>query len=224
MRISTLLAAAVLAAIAVPSLASVCEDQRACEYGYLKTLQKGASPPQTTNPAEQYCLGLAYWFQPSPFPRDPALVARWYEAAAAQGHAGAMVAWAYQFEKGQGVGGNVGKAFDLYERAAKLGSSDAMFNVFRLYTTGKGVKADPEKARTWLVKAAAAGSIDAERELASVARGTDSRPGIEPEASAHGRMPRRTILPACDSIGRPPISGIWMRRSPSASTTPRAWG
>jgi TPR repeat protein len=60
-----------------------------------------------------------------------------------------------------------------------------MFNVFRLYTTGKGVKADPQKARTWLEKASAAGSIDAKRELASVARGTDSRPGIDQEVLAH---------------------------------------
>lgn len=34
MRIGTLLAAVVLVAFTVPSLASVREDQRACEYGF----------------------------------------------------------------------------------------------------------------------------------------------------------------------------------------------
>ena len=185
MRIGTLLAAVILVAFTVPSLANVREDQRACEYGYLKTLKKGASPPRTTNPDEQYCLGLAYWFQPSPLPRNPALAAHWYEAAAAQGHAGAMVALGYQFEKGQGVGENVGKAFELYERAAGLGSPDAMFHVFRLYTTRKGVKADPQKARTWLEKASAAGSVDAKKELAKIGRGAYDRPGQDLEAAAH---------------------------------------
>lgn len=166
------------------SSASVREDQRACALGYLKTLKKGAPPPRTTNPDEQYCLGLAYWFQPSPLLRDPARAAEWYEAAAAQDHTGAMVALGYQFEKGQGVEANVGKAFDLYQRAAERGSSDAMLNVFRLYTIGKGVKADSEQARKWLEKAAAAGSVDAKKELAAMARGNYKRPGQDLENAA----------------------------------------
>ena len=160
-----------LAIAASSSLASVREDLRACQLEYLKTLAKGSPPPRTTNPEEQYCLGLAYWFHPSPLPHDPARAAEWYGAAAKQGHVGAMVALGYQFEKGQGVEANMGKAFDLYERAAKLGSPDAMFNVYRFYTTGKKVKADPDKARTWLEKAAAAGSVDAKKTLAKIREG-----------------------------------------------------
>ena len=76
----------------VPSHASVREDQRACQFGYWKTLKKGAPPPRTDNAEEQYCTGLAYWFQPSPLRRDPASAAPWYDAAAKQGHVGAMVA------------------------------------------------------------------------------------------------------------------------------------
>jgi TPR repeat protein len=174
-----------VAVTAVSSFASVREDQRACQYGFLKTLKKGAPPPRTENPDEQYCLGLAYWFQPSPLPRDPARAAEWYEAAAKQGHVGAMVLLAYQYEKGQGLEVNVGKAFDLYQRAAERGSSDAMFNVFRLYTTGKGVKADSEQARKWLEKAAAAGSIDAKKELMQTARGTYQRPRQDIENAAY---------------------------------------
>ena len=158
MRIVALLAVVLLAALNIPALAGVREDQRACELGYLKTLKRGAPPPRTTNRDEQYCLGLAFWFQPSQLPRDPARAAEWHAAAAAQGHTGAMVALGYQYEKAQGVEASVGKSVELYERAAKLGSFDGMFNLYRLYTTGKGVKADPAQARTWLERAAAAGS------------------------------------------------------------------
>ena len=173
------------------SFASVREDQRACDLGYLKTLKRGAPPPRPTNPDEQYCLGLAYWFQPSPVPRNPALAAQWHEAAAKQDHTGAMVALAYQFEKGQGVDTNVNRAVALYERAAKLGSPDGMFNMYRLYMTGKGVKTDPEKAKQWLDKAAAAGSIDAKKALMQTARGAYERPGQDIENAAYAAFTKK---------------------------------
>ncbi|MEO8753155.1 MAG: tetratricopeptide repeat protein [Casimicrobiaceae bacterium] len=146
------------------SWAGVREDWRACELGYLRTIKTG-TPPRATAPAEQYCIGLAHWFQPSPFPRDPARAAQWHDAAARQNHPGAMVALGYQLERGQGVTANPAKAFDLCQRAAALGSPDGMFNVFRFYTTGKHVKANAAAARTWLDKAAAAGSEDAKKEM-----------------------------------------------------------
>lgn len=180
------LAAILLAAtLATPAHAGVREDQRACQNGYLKTIRKGAPPPRTDNRDEQYCLGLAHWFQPSPFPRDPAKAARWYAAAAAQGHAGAMVLLGYQTEKGQGVAPDLARAFQLYERAAGLGSADGMFNIYRGYVTGKGVKADPAKAQAWLEKAAAAGSVDARKELAVIARGAHDAPGRDLETAAY---------------------------------------
>jgi len=56
---------------------SVRKDQRTCQFGYWKTLE-GSTPPRTEHADEQYCTGLAYWFQPSPLPRDPASAARWF--------------------------------------------------------------------------------------------------------------------------------------------------
>jgi TPR repeat protein len=175
----------------VLSQASVREDQRTCQFGYWKTLKRGAPPPRTDNADEQYCTGLAYWFQPSPLQRDPASAAPWYDAAAKQGQLGAMVALGYQYEKGYGVGVDAGKAFELYQRAAERGSPDAMFNVFRLYTTGKGVKADAGQARKWLEKAAAAGSIDAKKELMEVNGGDDSRPGQDAENAAYAAYSKK---------------------------------
>lgn len=168
-----------------PALGAVREDQRACQYGFWKTIRKGAPPPRPTRADEQYCLGLAYWFQPSPLPRDPARAAQWLAAAAEQGHAGAMVGLAYQLEKGHGVDPDPKRAFQLYERAAGLGSPDAMFNLFRAYTTGKVVKADPGKAGAWLDKAAAAGSVDAKKELAVIARGAYDAPGRDLAVAAY---------------------------------------
>lgn len=186
------LVALLLTGIASTSaLASVREDQRACYLGYLKTLKKDDPPPRTSNPDEQYCVGLGYWFQPSPLPRDPVRAAQWYEMAAKQGHVGAMVALAYQYEKGHGVETDAGKAFALYQRAAERGSADAMFNVFRLYTTGKGVKADAQQAKMWLDKAAAAGSIDAKKELMRTARGTYQRPGQDIENTAYAAFTKK---------------------------------
>ncbi len=187
----TAIAILMLALGPVVSGAGVREDQRACHLGYLKTLKRGAPPPRPTNPDEQYCLGLAYWFQPSPVSRDPSRAAQWYEMAAKQGHVGAMVALAYQYEKGHGVEADAGKAFDLYRRAAEQGSPDAMFNVFRLYTTGKGVKADAQQAKQWLDKAAAAGSIDAKKELMKTARGTYQRPGQDMENAAFAAFTKK---------------------------------
>ncbi|MBA5869115.1 MAG: hypothetical protein GDA68_03780 [Nitrospira sp. CR2.1] len=147
--------------------------------------------PQTTNPDEPYCIGSAYWFQPSPFTRTPTLAAEWYEKAAKQGHVGARVALAYQYEKSQGVEADVATAFDLYERAAKAGSPDGIFNLFRLYTVGKGVQADLGQARAWLEKAAAAGSIDAKKELAKFGRGGDKRPGQDLENAAYAAFTKK---------------------------------
>lgn len=168
---------------ATPSRAGVREDWRQCQSGYLRTLSAGSSP-RASNPADQYCLGLAYWFQPSPLPRDPARAAEWHEAAAKQGHPGAMVALAYQLERGQGVQANLARAFELNQRAAALGSADGMFGVFRFYTTGKEVKADPEKARLWLDRAAQAGSDDAKKELAKLGRGAYEAPARNLENAA----------------------------------------
>ncbi len=191
MRTATFLCAVVLCCWCINSLAGIREDQRACEYGFLQTMGRGAAPPQSSKPDEQYCLGLGYWFQPSPLPRNPVLAARWHEAAANQGHAGAMVALGYQYETGQGVDKDVVKAFGFYQRAAKLGSADAMFNVFRLYTTGKGVRADPEQAMTWLEQASAAGSVDAKKELARIGRRAYERPGQDQEAAAYQAFQRK---------------------------------
>ena len=187
----TLLVALPLIALFAPaSHADVRADQRACQFGYWNAL-KGGSPPRTDDAAEQYCTGLAYWFQPSPLARDPARAAQWYAAAAKQGHLGALVALGYQYEQGQGVAADAAKAFELYKRAADRGSPDGMFNVFRLYTTGKGVKADAGQARKWLEQAAAAGSVDAKKELATVARGEYVRPGQDIETQAFAAYSRK---------------------------------
>ncbi|MEP7313370.1 MAG: hypothetical protein ABI859_12360, partial [Pseudomonadota bacterium] len=109
--------------IALPAQAGIREDQRTCQFGYWKSLHRGTAPPATRKAEEQYCTALAYWFEPSPLPRDPARAAAWHESAVKQGHVGAMIALGYQYEQGHGVKADPVRAVALYRRAAERGSA-----------------------------------------------------------------------------------------------------
>jgi TPR repeat protein len=177
------------------SVAGVRDDLRACQYGFWKTLKAGAPPPATRNRDEQYCLALAYWFQPSPIARDPVRARQWHAAAVQQGHVGAMVALAYMYEQGHGGDRDPSKAVALYRRAAELGSPDGMFNLFRAYTTGRGVgRPDAAQARAWLDQAAAAGSLDAKKELARIAPGEYDQRGGDLAVAAFAAYGRKDYV------------------------------
>jgi len=172
--------------------AGVREDQRNCQFGYWKTLKRGVSPPPTRDRNQQYCTALAFWFQPSPLPRDPKRAAEWHAAAAGQGHVGAMIALGYQLERGQGVAQDMARAVELYRRAANAGSSDGMFLLARAYTSGKGVgRADPAQARAWLERAAAAGNLEAKASLTQQAFGANKQPGQESADAAYAAFGRK---------------------------------
>lgn len=64
MRIGILLALGLLVAFTVPSLASVREDQRACEYGYLKTLKKARRRLKPRIPTSNIASVLPIGFSP----------------------------------------------------------------------------------------------------------------------------------------------------------------
>jgi uncharacterized protein len=178
-------------ALAGTAQAAVREDLRACQYGYWKSLQRGATQhPQQRD--EQYCLALAYWFQPSPVPRNPVLSRQWHAAAARQGHIRAMVALAYMMEQGHGGPKDLMQAVAFYRLAAERGSADGMFNLYRAYVTGKGVpRADGPIARSWLDQAAAAGSLDARKELARLARGAYDQRGGDVAEKAFAAFQRK---------------------------------
>jgi TPR repeat protein len=79
--------------------------------------------------SSKYCIALAYWFQPSPFARNPAEAAPWHAAAAQQDHTGALVALGYQYERGQGVGLNPAKAVHPdSDQIRKLGITEIPVN------------------------------------------------------------------------------------------------
>jgi TPR repeat protein len=85
----------------------------------------------------------------------------WYEKAAAEGEADAMVSLGELYENGQGVARdyakaseNYAKARGLYEKAARKGDARAMHGLGGLYESGQGVERDYAKARDWYEKAA----------------------------------------------------------------------
>lgn len=65
---------------------------------------------------------------------------KWWQKAAAQGHAGAMNDLGAAYECGSGVAQDAAAAFAWYSRAAALGNALAMANIGRAYELGIGVE------------------------------------------------------------------------------------
>ncbi len=92
--------------------------------------------------------------------KDNAAAERWYEEAAAQGHALAMYnLGALAASSGDQEG--YARAARWFEQAANRGVVDAQFNLAQLYEQGLGVAADPIEAYAWYAAAAEQGDGDA---------------------------------------------------------------
>lgn len=148
--------------VAGTATAEVRDDYRTCEQDFLKRIPRGSSP-QASNAAEEYCLGLGYWFQSSGnrLPHDPEKAAYWHSRAVEHGSSQARVALAYHYEKGHGVAVNLSKAVELYSSAADQGDVSAMFNLARLYSLGRGVPKNEAESQRWMQRAKSGGSSDA---------------------------------------------------------------
>jgi localization factor PodJL len=92
--------------------------------------------------------------------KDNAAAERWYEEAAAQGHALAMYnLGALAASSGDKEG--YARAARWFEQAAARGVVDAQFNLAKLYEQGLGVGADPIEAYAWYAAAAEQGDGEA---------------------------------------------------------------
>lgn len=69
------------------------------------------------------------------------------------------------YARGEGVGKDPAKAFELYTKAAEQGMADAQWKLALCYKTGEGVASDPVKSIQWMQKAAAQDQPDAIRTL-----------------------------------------------------------
>lgn len=70
-----------------------------------------------------------------------------------------------QYENGQGIEKDLGKAAYWYQKAAEQGVDGAQYNLGICYYYGKGVTIDVQKAKYWLKKAADQGNDRAKQFL-----------------------------------------------------------
>jgi hypothetical protein len=118
---------------------------------------------QTGNVEAQYSLGGAMMT----LGLDRAEAARWFEAAAATGHAGAQRSLGFLLDSGKGVAKDAARAMTLYLAAAESGDAVAQLNVGVCSLQGKGLPVDIDKGIAWLRKAAEQGCAQAYLPLAN---------------------------------------------------------
>jgi hypothetical protein len=139
---------------------------------------------QTGHVEAQYSLGSAMMtFGPG---EHRAEAARWSEAAARVGHAGAQRALGLLLEAGDGVPRDRPRAMTLYLAAAASSDAVAQFHAGIGSILGKGLPVDLDKGIAWLQKAAAQGCAPAflplATELAGLDREVEARPWFAREA------------------------------------------
>jgi TPR repeat protein len=195
LRVAPLL---LVALVPASGWADIHDEFRACMYEYYPRSKK-ASAATAVTPADQFCLGFAYWSGTGPVPKDPAQSARWWGQAAREGHAGAQTMLAYQYGRGLGVARNDAEAVRLLRAAIAQGYGDGMFNLGRLYARGQGVPKSEAESRRWLDRALRAGSVDAAIALRAAREQELRKPAAEQAGAAYqayraGDLPRAVSL------------------------------
>jgi hypothetical protein len=128
---------------------------------------------QTGHVEAQYSLGTAMMTFGLGRGLDRAETARWFEAAASAGHAGAQRSLAALLEAGDGVPKDRARAMTLYLAAAESGDAVAQYNVGISSILGKGLPVDIDKGIAWLQKGAEQGCPQAFLPLAGELAGLD---------------------------------------------------
>jgi uncharacterized caspase-like protein/TPR repeat protein len=82
-----------------------------------------------------------------------------FRKAAAAGHAGAMNSVGVAYERGVGVGKDLGEAARWFQRSAEAGNGPAMHRLGLAFKKGEGVAKSPVEALRWFRKSADAGFI-----------------------------------------------------------------
>ncbi len=102
---------------------------------------------------------------------DPAASRRWFEAAAAQNHAGGQFRLGDIYQHGRGVAKDPHEALRLHRLADRNGSLAARNALGDMYRDGVGVEADAEAALALYRSAAEAGFAPAQRNMGVMAAG-----------------------------------------------------
>ena len=94
-------------------------------------------------------------------PSDPAQLARWLEARAAQGEALAQYRLGMMYALGKGIEKDYARAEPLLRAAAESGLAEAQYDYSVLWQKGLGVPQDSRQAAMWLGRAAMQGNTNA---------------------------------------------------------------
>ena len=109
--------------------------------------------------------GNKYYYGKDNHPLDKEKAIRYYEKAAANGHAFAQLMSAYMYDFGDGISANPLKAIKLYSAAAKQGDPNATLNLANIYLLGRGIPKNIEEGIYWIQEAANLGNAVAESSL-----------------------------------------------------------
>jgi hypothetical protein len=114
--------------------------------------------------------------------QDYAKAREWFEKAAEEGNATAMINLGLLYENGHGVAQDYATAREWYEKAAAKDDAGAMFNLGLLYAKGRGVPQDYATAREWYEKAADKSETRATAALENLSVSEAAAAGRYPEA------------------------------------------
>ena len=114
----------------------------------------GGGRPQGPPGQAEFQAGVLY-SKGRRLPGNFVKAARWYQEAAALGHARAQGQLGFMYQIGQGVGRDYAQAVKWNRMAAEQGFVPAQFNLALLYGEGRGVPRDDVQAYMWLNVAAA---------------------------------------------------------------------
>lgn len=117
---------------------------------------------ETGNPDYQFDLGSALMRAQGP---DYRSAARWYDAAAQQGHVEAKTNLGLLYLQGTGVPEDPAEAQRLFREAAQAGDAQAQNNLGLLYVRGIGIEQDYAQAAAWFSLAAEQGLAEGMRNL-----------------------------------------------------------
>ncbi len=103
------------------------------------------------NADAQYRLGLKFTVDE---PQDYAQAAKWFRAAAQQGHQHAQYMLGVSYYVGRGIERDYTQALDWFEQAAEQGHARAQYQLGEMYMNGRGITKEPDWAARWYGKAA----------------------------------------------------------------------
>ena len=110
----------------------------------------------------QFDLAEVYYYGKHSVPRNKVEAARWYRAAAEQGHVRAQYILAAMYDSGDGIGQDKSEAVRWYRAAAKRGNTSAQHLLADAYYKGDGVRKDLAEAAYWYRMLADQGRADAQ--------------------------------------------------------------